>query len=191
MAVQNLNFKETSLLFFIQKILRCQIWHDCRNQSMRTQTLLLIVGMNILTVMKISKIWFDNTHLYGQDSDGKQYCQSILWYRRLLGATPEQLENYVIEYGGISWPDLDEDISFESFVERNGVEPSPLQSFFLQHREINLAEFSRRMGINGTLLRNYVYGWKIPSKERTEEIAKAVREYGKQLSIVTFAQTKA
>jgi len=132
-------------------------------------------------MMKINKIWFDHTHMYGQDEDGHVYCQSLLWYRRLVNATPEQLQNYNILFDAIHWPELDEDIGLDSFVERNGVEPTSMQTFFLTHREINLAEFAKTMGINGTLLRNYVYGWKIPSQERIDEIITAIHKFGQQL----------
>lgn len=30
--------------------------------------------------MKIVKIWFDDTYLYGESDDGKVYRQSLLWY---------------------------------------------------------------------------------------------------------------
>lgn len=136
--------------------------------------------------MKIKKVWFENQRMYGQDADGKTYWQSVLWYRRLLGASAEQLSNYTLSFDGVHWEDLDEDIGFDSFIDRNEVEPTPLQAFFLTHREINLAEFAKMMGINTTLLRNYVYGWKIPSEERTKEIASAVRNYGEKLTAVTF-----
>jgi len=130
---------------------------------------------------KITQIWFDNMHLYGKDDRGNTYCQSILWYRRLLGASLEQLQNYNLSLDGVHWPDLDEDIGFESFIERNGIEPNALQTFFLTHREINLAEFAKSMGINGTLLRNYVYGWKTPSQERINDIVNALHRFGQQL----------
>jgi len=119
--------------------------------------------------------------MYGKDNQGNIYCQSVLWYRRLIGASPEQLSHYELSMDGVHWPDLDEDISFESFVERNNVEPSALQTFFLTHREINLAEFAKSMGINGTLLRNYVYGWKTPSQDRINEIVCALHRFGNQL----------
>lgn len=48
-------------------------------------------------------------------------------------------------------------------------EPSVMQRFFLKHKEINVAEFARSMGMNPTLLRNYINGFKKPSKEREQE----------------------
>ena len=42
--------------------------------------------------MKISKIWFDNNRIYGLTDDGRTLWQSLLYYRRLQHATPEQRE---------------------------------------------------------------------------------------------------
>jgi transcriptional regulator with XRE-family HTH domain len=75
---------------------------------------------------------------------------------------------------------LDEDVSFESF-EYDDAEPSSLQRFFLTHKEINVAEFARRIGMNPTLLRNYINGFKKPSKEREQEILDHIHKLGKEL----------
>ena len=84
--------------------------------------------------------------------------------------------------GGIHWRKLDEDISFESF-EYDDAEPSALQHFFLTHKEINVAEFARLMGLNPTLLRNYINGFKKPSKAREQEIMDFVHKLGKELVV--------
>ena len=83
-------------------------------------------------------------------------------------------------FDGIHWRELDEDISFESFTYEDA-EPTALQRFFLTHKEINVAEFARLMGINPTLLRNYINGFKKPSKEREEEIIEHIHKLGKEL----------
>ena len=46
---------------------------------------------------------------------------------------------------------------------------------------INIAEFAKRIGINPTLLRNYINGFKTPSKQRTEQIIQGIKELGKEL----------
>lgn len=68
-------------------------------------------------------------------------------------------------------------ISFESFEYDDAV-PSRLQEFFLIHKEINVAEFARRIGINATLLRNYINGFKKPSAAREKEIIAAIHSLG-------------
>jgi hypothetical protein len=131
--------------------------------------------------MKIKEIWFDADYIYGRDENGKDYKQSLLWYPRLRQASDEERAKYTFGLGGIHWRNLDEDISFESF-EYEDVEPSGLQRFFLTHKEINVAEFARRIGMNPTLLRNYINGFKKPSKEREQEILEHIHLLGQELA---------
>ena len=95
-------------------------------------------------------------------------------------ASEEELKQYTMSMRGIQWRDLDEDISFESF-EYEDAEPTALQRFFLTHKEINVAEFARSMDMNPTLLRNYINGFKKPSKEREREIINRIHELGKEM----------
>ena len=59
---------------------------------------------------------------------------------------------------------------------------SRVQRFFLTHKEINVAEFARRIGMNPTLLRNYITGFKKPSKEREQEILDHIHKLGEELA---------
>ena len=136
--------------------------------------------------MKIVKIWFSGEWLYGLGDDGKTYRQSLLWYKRLLKSSPDERDRYEFSTIGIHWPALGEDVSFESFTYEEA-EPSGLQRFFLTHPEINLAGFAARAGINATLLRNYVNGFKKPSLERESEILAAIHRFGAELSAVSFS----
>ncbi|MBO5614347.1 MAG: DUF2442 domain-containing protein [Prevotella sp.] len=130
--------------------------------------------------MKIKEIWFDTERIWGRDEEGKEYSQSLLWYPRLRTASEEERKNYTLGLGGIHWRMLDEDVSFESF-EYEDAEPSAMQRFFLTHKEINIAEFARSMGLNPTLLRNYINGFKKPSKEREQEIIEHIHKLGKEM----------
>ena len=85
--------------------------------------------------MKIKEIWFDSEYIYGRDEDGREYSQSLLWYPKLRMATDEERAAYTFGFDGIHWRGLDEDISFESFA-YDDTEPTPLQRFFLTHKEI-------------------------------------------------------
>ncbi len=116
--------------------------------------------------MKCKEIWFDAEHIYGCDEEGHEYSQSLLWYPKLRTATDEERAAYTFGFDGIHWRGLDEDISFESFA-YDDTEPTPLQRFFLTHKEINVAEFARSLGMNATLLRNYINGFKKPSSPST------------------------
>lgn len=130
--------------------------------------------------MKIQEIWFDADYIYGRDEAGKEYKQSLLWYPQLRQTNDEERMKYTFGISGIHWRELDEDISFESF-EYEDAEPSGLQRFFLTHKEINVAEFARRIGMNPTLLRNYINGFKTPSKEREQEILDHIHKLGKEM----------
>lgn len=106
----------------------------------------------------------------------------MLWYPKLREASDEERSQYIFGMGGIHWRGLDEDISFESFA-YDDAEPSAMQRFFLTHKEINVAEFARLMGLNPTLLRNYINGFKKPSKAREKEIMDFIHKLGKELIV--------
>lgn len=135
--------------------------------------------------MKITKIWFDRDYIYGSDENGVQYRQSLIWYPALKNATDEQRANYKFGFTGIHWRELDEDISFESFT-YDDAKPSPLQNFFLSHKEIKVSEFAKLIGIDATLLRNYINGFKKPSKEREMLILKGIHKLAQQYAEAVF-----
>ena len=135
--------------------------------------------------MKIKEIWFDAEHIYGCDEEGHEYSQSLLWYPKLRTATDEERAAYTFGFDGIHWRGLDEDISFESFTYDDS-EPTPLQRFFLTHKEINVAEFARSLGMNATLLRNYINGFKKPSAERENAILAHIHKLGREMIAACF-----
>lgn len=135
--------------------------------------------------MKITKIWFDNNYIYGVDENNAEYRQSLLWYPELKDANEIQREKYRFGFRGIHWRDLDVDISFESFKDEDA-DPTPLQRFFLKHREIKMSEFSKLIGIDATLLRNYVNGFKKPSKEREQQILDGIHSLATEYAAVSF-----
>ncbi len=53
------------------------------------------------------------------------------------------------------------------------------QRFFLIHKEINITEFAKLAGVNTLLLKNYLEGFKNPSKERKKEVLEKITEWGK------------
>jgi len=71
-------------------------------------------------------------------------------------------------------------------MELKNNEPTRLQQFFLSHKEINIAEFAKIVGINPTLLRNYINGFKKPSKERECQILEQIHKMGAEFTIATF-----
>lgn len=135
--------------------------------------------------MKIKEIWFKGDYLYGRDENGKEYRQSLLWYPKLRKANDNARMEYRFGLDGIHWRDLDEDVSFESF-EYEDAEPSKLQHFFLTHKEINVSEFAKLIGMNATLLRNYINGFKKPSKERENQILEQIHKLSEEYAQVVF-----
>ncbi len=134
---------------------------------------------------KITEIWFDSQHIYGRTDDGQTVSQSLLWYPKLLNASDQERSEYRFGFDGIHWRNLDEDISFESF-EYEDAEPTPMQKFFLTHPEINIAGFAKHIGINASLLRNYINGFKKPSQEREKEILDCIHALGQDLIRINF-----
>lgn len=135
--------------------------------------------------MRIERIWFDGDYLCGMGDDGKTYRQSLLWYQRLREAGDAERGHYEMSTAGIHWRGLDVDVSFESFG-YDDAEPTKLQRFFLTHKEINVAEFAKLMGMNAALLRNYISGFKKPSKEREEQILEQIHKTGAEFTAITF-----
>ena len=136
---------------------------------------------------KIVKIWFEGDLLIGETSQGELKEQSLLWYPRLLNANDSERNKYRFGITGIHWPELDEDVSFESFDYEDAV-PTPLQHFFLTHSEINIAGFAKSIGINASLLRNYINGFKKPSARREREIIKGLHTLGYELLNLKFSR---
>ncbi|WP_017732722.1 helix-turn-helix domain-containing protein [Nafulsella turpanensis] len=61
-----------------------------------------------------------------------------------------------------------------------------LSSFFKLYPVINAAALSKKVGMNKTLLSQYVTGKKKPSEKQVQKILNGVREVGRELSQVSF-----
>lgn len=130
--------------------------------------------------MKIKRIWFADDRIYGETSDGKTVWQSLLYYKRLRNATPQQREKYEMDDEGIYWEDLDEDVSFESFSYDDPA-PQGISLIFLSHPELNATAIGQRLGISQGLMTQYVNGTKKPSKERESQIIKEIQNVASEL----------
>ena len=78
--------------------------------------------MNTLTFEASgSKVWFDKENMWVALTDGRQLSIPLLYFPRLLNATPEQRNNYELSGGGtgIHWEEIDEDISVPGLILRN------------------------------------------------------------------------
>ncbi len=130
--------------------------------------------------MKAIKVWFEDERIYILTDDGRTLWQSVLYYQRLRNATPEQRADYELGAFGIHWEDIDEDVSYESF-EYDDPEPTGISRLFLTHPEINASAVARRMGMQQSLLAQYIRGIKKPSKEREQAILATIHEIGQEL----------
>ena len=133
--------------------------------------------------MKAKRVWFERERIYIETDDGRTLWQSILYYQRLMNATEDQRNDYELEHFGIHWEEIDEDVSYESF-EYDMPEPVGISRIFLTHPELNASAVARRLGIQQSLLAQYIRGLKKPSAEREQMILDAIREIGSELSAV-------
>ncbi|KIO45468.1 MULTISPECIES: DUF2442 domain-containing protein [Sanguibacteroides] len=136
--------------------------------------------------MEIKKLWFKDEYIWIRNESGEDLKQSLKWYPRLVNATAEQRANYKLSAMGIHWPELDEDISFESFLFDVPVEEpvNRLGRVFKSIPELNISKIARRIGISQSILSAYINGIKKPSKEREEKIIKALHDLGEELKAV-------
>ena len=62
-----------------------------------------------------------------------------------------------------------------------------LQQFFEYYKEINAKSLSQRIGMNQTLLSQYINGIKKPSAKQVKKILDGVRALGRELTQLEFA----
>ncbi len=77
--------------------------------------------MNISTRVtdeRVLHVRFDDHRLIVDLMDGRTIAVPLVWYPRLVGATPEQRAHWEKCGGGygIHWPDVDEDLSTEGLL---------------------------------------------------------------------------
>ena len=135
--------------------------------------------------LEFDRLWFEDNTILIHTKKGETLWQSLLWYDKLLQATEEQRNNYYTSSSGIHWPDIDEDMSYESFY-YDDPEPTGITHLFLTRPELNASAVARRMGIQQSLLAAYIRGSKKPSKEREQDILNTIRQIGSELAEITI-----
>jgi len=106
------------------------------------------------------------------------------WKERSLvtcGDTWPELQQMIIEMVNLAFEDLGytysiDEIKFEY----------DLESFFDFYKVINAKALSERIGMNQSLLAQYIKGIKKPSANQTKRILKGVQQIGRELSEVRF-----
>lgn len=131
---------------------------------------------------KIEKIWLTEDAVWIKTADGREACEKFDDYPRLRYATSEQRANYTADSWGIRWEDIDEDLSFEGFFNKQPT--TELYKLFMAHPELNVLAIARRMGISQSLMAQYISGKKKASEARLKRILDTVREIGQELIAV-------
>jgi len=97
------------------------------------------------------------------------------------GETFEELKEMILEAVNLSF----EDKGFTYSIEEIKFELN-LPQFFEFYKVINAKALSERIGINQSLLAQYIKGFKKPSPTQTQRILKGVQQVGKELATIQF-----
>ena len=131
-------------------------------------------------MVQIEKIWLTDSEIWIRTTEGKEACERFADYPRLEDATHAQREKYTADAFGISWAELDEDLSFDGFFRKKA--DTLLYRLFLEHPELNASAIARKLGISQSLFAQYISGTKRPSEKRMNEILAAMRAIGRELA---------
>lgn len=134
-------------------------------------------------MIKVKKIWLTDYAVWIRTEDGREARERFVDYPRLREATEEQRCNFVTDAVGIHWPELDEDLCFDSFFENKN--ETVLYRIFIDHPELNASAVARRLGISQSLFAQYISGMKKPSEARLEQILEQIRAIGRDLSQIS------
>lgn len=97
------------------------------------------------------------------------------------GDTLDELKANILEAVNLSFEDKD----FVYTSDEITLKPD-LQSFFEFYKVINAKALSERIGMNQSLLAQYIRGNKKPSVSQTARILKGVQQVGKELASIQF-----
>ena len=67
--------------------------------------------------IEIDKIGFENNQIYILTKDGRKASHPLKWFPRLENAPEKQRKHFELSPFGIHWPDIDEDLSYEGFLQ--------------------------------------------------------------------------
>lgn len=134
-------------------------------------------------MITVKEIWLTDSAVWIRTDDGREAKERFTDYPRLKYATEEQLADFVSDANGIHWPELDEDLSFDSFFEKKS--QTVLYKIFIEHPELNASAVARRLGISQSLFAQYISGTKKPSEARLNQILEQIRAIGRDLSQIS------
>ena len=134
-------------------------------------------------MINVTEIWLTDSAVWIRTEDGREAKERFSDYPRLKYATEEQRCNFVSDADGIHWPELDEDLCFESFFDKK--DQTILYRIFIEHPELNASAIARRLGISQSLVAQYISGAKKPSEARLNQILEQIRAIGRDLSQIS------
>ena len=70
---------------------------------------------------RIVKVWSDNDAVYIQTNRGEVFFELFSDYPRLRSAPPAQRANFQYDNIGIRWKELDEDLSYKGFMQKEKI----------------------------------------------------------------------
>jgi len=135
---------------------------------------------------KVEKVWIDDKFVYIQTAAGEVFREAFADYPRLSGATAQQRAAFEYNEVGIRWDALDEDLSFEGFIDKKPSGTTELYRVFKSHPELNASAVARALGIPQSVMAAYIYGIKKPSRERIKLIENKLQTIGKELAAIRF-----
>lgn len=97
------------------------------------------------------------------------------------GETLDELKENILEAVNLSLEDKGFAYTADEIVLK-----SDLQSFFEFYKVINAKALSERIGMNQSLLAQYIKGIKKPSPSQAQRILKSVQQVGKELASIQF-----
>jgi hypothetical protein len=71
---------------------------------------------------------FDDAQMWVDLEDGRSLGIPLVWFPRLLKATPAQREDHFISPSGIHWDEIDEDISIAGLLAGRGDMTHPVKA---------------------------------------------------------------
>ena len=118
---------------------------------------------------RIQEVWFKDERIFMRSSLGNEYSRPLESFPRLKDANSEERNSFTIRLQGeaLRWEGIDEDIHISSFFDKD--EPkydNAVGNLFKKFPQLNVSEIAKSIGINKSLLSQYIYGIKTPSEKR-------------------------
>ena len=112
------------------------------------------------------------------------YSASASIQNRFIGTEGDdfdKLKDNILEAVNLTFQDLGFVYTIDEIVSK-----PDLQSFFEFYKVINVKALSERIGMNQSLLAQYISGIKKPSANQTKRILQGVQQVGKELTAIQF-----